>query len=226
MSSTLLKHSWNLTPKAAVALQRKLAPLVLRRDRFGKIKTIAGADLAFSEDKEEAIGAVLVFEFPSLKEIERVYVVAPVRFPYVPGLLSFREAPILLKAFEKLQHRPDMILIDGQGIAHPRRIGIASHLGLLLDRPTIGCAKSRLCGEYLEPNKKRGSFSPLLDHGEQVGAVLRTRDGVKPLFISTGHRVRLESAIRIVLECHSGFRLPKPTREADLWVSQLKKKFH
>jgi deoxyribonuclease V len=216
-------HSWNLTPTEAIALQKELSAQIILKDDFKKIKTLAGADLALSENKKEAYAGVIVFEFPSLKEIERIYTVEPLTFPYIPGLLSFREGPILLKAFEKLKNQPDLILFDGQGIAHPRRLGIASHMGLLLDRPTIGCAKSLLCGKYKEPGIKRGSGSPLIDHGEVIGAVLRTRDGVNPIFISVGHRISLESAIKIVLQCHSGFRIPKPTREADIFVGQLKK---
>lgn len=223
MTSKAPRHSWDLTPKQAVALQRRLAPLVSTRDEITKIRFIAGADLAFSEDKKAAIAGVLVFQYPGLQEVERVWARAPVPFPYVPGLLSFREGPILLKAFRRLQTRPDLLMIDGQGLAHPRRLGIASHLGLLLDIPTIGCAKSRLCGEFQEPGLKRGAWSPLKIERETIGAVLRSRDGVKPLFISVGHRLSLKTAIQWVLRCHEGYRLPKPTREADLWVGQLKR---
>jgi deoxyribonuclease V len=147
----------------------------------------------------------------------------PLKFPYVPGLLSFREIPALLKAFAKLKRRPDLVFVDGQGLAHPRRLGIASHLGLWLDLPTIGCAKSRLCGEYREPGKKRGNFSPLLDRGEEIGAVLRSKDEVSPLFVSVGHRIGLASAIRLTLACHEGRRIPAPTRQADRLVAEVKR---
>jgi deoxyribonuclease V len=148
--------------------------------------------------------------------------VAKIRFPYVPGLLSFREVPLLLKAIAKLQRKPDLIIVDGQGIAHPRRIGLASHLGLALDTPTIGSAKSLLIGDYEMPGESRGSAAPLMAGRERIGTVLRTRDGVRPMFISTGHRVSLRSAVKFVLRCGDGFRLPKPQREADLWTKQLR----
>jgi len=176
-----------------------------------------------SADEKEAYAGVILYEYPSLKEVERVWAKAPLSFPYIPGLLSFREAPILLKAFRKLKRAPDLVLIDGQGLAHPRRCGIASHMGLLLDRPTIGCAKSLLCGEFTEPAARRGSFTPLMDRGEEVGRVLRTRDAVRPIFISVGHQVSLKKAVEIVLQCHSGYRIPKPTREADQFVAEVKR---
>ena len=214
---------WDISPKQAVAIQRELAPKVIARDDFGEVKLVAGADMSISGDKKSGYAGVVLFEFPSLREVERVYAKVPLKFPYVPGLLSFREIPVLLKAFSKLSKKPDLVFVDGQGIAHPRRLGLASHLGLLLGLPTIGCAKSRLCGEYLEPGRKRGDSSPLLDKGEKVGVVLRSKDGVRPLFISVGHRVSLAGAVRWTLACHAGWRIPKPTREADLYVSQVKK---
>jgi deoxyribonuclease V len=147
------------------------------------------------------------------------------RFPYVPGLLSFREGPILVAAFGRLRIEPDVILIDGQGFAHPRRFGIASHLGLVLDTPTIGCAKSILVGEAEEPGGRSGSTSPLMHQGERVGMALRTRDNVRPIYVSIGHRVSLESAVEIVARCTDGFRIPKPTREADHWVGELRRAY-
>jgi len=219
-----LLHSWDLTPKQAVALQKELAPSVVVHDDFGEIHCVAGADMAISRDKKFGYAGVLLFEFPSLAEIERVHAKVPLKFPYVPGLLSFREIPVLLRAFEKLRRRPDLVFVDGQGIAHPRRLGIASHLGLCLDLPTIGCAKSRLCGEYRDPGPKRGDFSELLDKEELIGAVLRTKEGVSPIFLSTGHRVSLSSALRLTLACHQGRRIPKPTRDADRLVAEVKKR--
>ncbi|MFO1464811.1 MAG: deoxyribonuclease V [bacterium] len=215
-------HSWDLSPKQAVELQRQLAPQVIARDDFGEIRAVAGADMAISADKKSGYAGVIVFEYPSLAELERVSTVAKLKFPYVPGLLSFREMPVLLRAFEKLRRRPDLLLVDGQGIAHPRRFGIASHLGLWLGLPAIGCAKSRLCGEYREPGRSRGSFSSLREGGEEIGAVLRTKDGVRPIFVSIGHRIGLASALRFVLACGDGRRVPKPTREADRFVAQAK----
>lgn len=214
---------WNISPKQAVEIQRELAPQVIAKDDFGEIHLVAGADMSISADKKSGYAGVVLFEFPSLREVERVHAQAPLKFPYVPGLLSFREIPVLQKAFAKLSKKPDLVFVDGQGIAHPRRLGLASHLGLLLDLPTIGCAKSRLCGHYREPGRKRGDFSPLIDRGDKVGVVLRSKDGVRPLFISVGHRVGLPSAVRWTLACHAGWRIPKPTREADLYVSRLKK---
>jgi len=217
-----LRHPWNLSPKEAVQLQREIAAQVCLRDDFGKIQTVAGSDISIHPNRKEGWAGVLLYEFPSLNEIERVYYRGPLSFPYVPGLLSFREAPLLVEAFAKLKRKPDLVMIDGQGIAHPRRLGIASHMGLLLQLPTIGCAKSRLCGQFQEPGWERGESSPLLDRGEKVGAVLRSKTGVRPLFISTGHRVSLKTAIRLVLDCGEGYRVPKPTREADRYVAQLK----
>ncbi|MFH0846842.1 MAG: deoxyribonuclease V, partial [Chloroflexota bacterium] len=160
--------------------------------------------------------AVVVLSYPELKPVETVLFRGEINFPYVPGFLSFREAPLVLKAFERLTKSPDLVMVDGQGLAHPRRLGIASHLGLLLNLPTIGCAKSWLCGEYEVPPESAGSFTPLLDRGEVIGTVLRSRTGVKPLFVSVGHKIKLESATRWVLRCCCGLRLPEPTRLAHL----------
>jgi deoxyribonuclease V len=215
-------HSWDLFPEEAIELQKKLASQIVLRDDFGDICTIAGADLSLDVDKNIGFAGVILFDFPSLKEIERVSAEGPLNFPYIPGLLSFREGPILLKAFEKLRILPDLIAFDGQGIAHPRRLGIASHMGLILNRPSIGFGKSLLCGDYQEPGLTRGSWSPLIHRGETIGAVLRTRDKVKPIFVSPGHRVSLEGALRIALQCLDGYRLPKPTRLADRYVASVK----
>ncbi len=166
---------------------------------------------------------MIVYQLPELVEVHRAAATGPLRFPYVPGLLAFREAPVLLAAFEKLVTEPDVLIFDGQGLAHPRRFGIACHMGLLLDRPSIGCAKSRLCGEHAEPAERAGAAAPLMDGGRQVGAVVRTRDRVKPVFVSIGHRVDLETAVTITLRCVDGYRVPKPTREADRFVAELKK---
>jgi deoxyribonuclease V len=216
-------HPQDLSPQEAIRLQKALSSRVILRDDFADVRIIAGADLALDETGRVGYAGVVLFKFPDFEEIDRVSAAAPLTLPDIPGLLSFREGPILLKAFEKLKHLPDLILFDGQGIAHPRRLGIASHMGLILERPTIGCAKSLLCGEYEEPGLKRGSWSPLVDKGETVGAVLRTRDNVKPIFVSPGHRISLETAFKIVLRSHDGFRIPKPTREADRFVATVKR---
>jgi deoxyribonuclease V len=213
----------SISPKEAVRRQREWAAQVIRKKNFSALKTIAGADAAFSKDKKRAIAGVVLYSFPSLEEIERVYAVVPLAFPYVPGLLSFREGPGLLKAFAKLNHKADLAVFDGQGLAHPRHMGIASHMGLALGMPTIGCAKSRLCGTFREPGTKRGSRADLILKNEIIGKVLRTRDGVKPIYVSIGHRIDLKNSVETILKCHDGTRIPKPTREADHYVSALKK---
>jgi deoxyribonuclease V len=222
---TKLRTRWNLTPREAIRLQENLRERVEREDRFEALQFVAGADLAFDPATDLAFAGVIVYEFPQLREVERRMARRRLRFPYVPGLLSFREGPVLLAAFEQLRTKPDLILVDGHGIAHPRRFGIACHLGLLLDAPTIGCAKSILVGEALEPGVRAGSTAPLVDKNETVGAVLRTRDRVKPIYVTTGHRVSLESAVQIVARCLDGFRIPKPTREADHFVRDLRRAY-
>ncbi len=210
-------HPWDITPREAVALQRQLAPLVVREDRLGEVCRVAGIDVGFEDNGRVTRAAIAVLSYPELELVEQSVARVPTRFPYVPGLLSFREVPAVLQAFEQLSQRPDLILYDGQGIAHPRRIGIASHVGLLLDIPSIGAAKSRLCGSHEEPPPERGAWAPLIDRGELIGAVLRTRDHVQPLYVSIGHRVSLETAIRWVLACTPRYRLPETTR----WAHRL-----
>ncbi len=174
--------------------------------------------------KGRAIAGVIVYSFPEMQEIERAWAERPLQFPYVPGLLSFRELPALLAAFQKLSEAPEVIFCDAQGYAHPRRFGLACHLGVLLDCATVGCAKSRLIGEHKEPGYSMGSWAALRDAGETIGAVLRTRTGVKPIYVSQGHRVSLASAIELTMAASDGFRVPKPTREADHFVEELKRK--
>ncbi len=217
-------HSWKTTPKEAVALQRRLAGQV-RPDPIGKpVRRVAGLDCAFSRDKKRIGAALVVLTFPALEVIEIVHATGPVSFPYVPGLLSFREAPVCLAAAEKLKARPDVFLVDGQGLAHPRRMGLACHLGLFLDTPAIGCAKSRLCGDYRDPAAEKGSVTPLLHNEETIGAVLRTRRDVKPLFVSVGHQCTLREAVELTLACCPRYRLPEPTRLAHHEVTALKVK--
>jgi deoxyribonuclease V len=208
------RHSWQVTTKQAIAIQTELAGEISRVGNVTSPRFIAGVDISLNRFNKMGTGAVVVLSYPGLEIAEIQVVTDRVNFPYVPGLLSFREAPLLLKAFEKLMIIPDIVLVDGQGIAHPRRCGIASHLGLILKIPTIGCAKSRLCGEHEIPDAEAGSYAELLDNGEVIGAVLRTRDGVKPLYISIGHMIDLPSAIKWVMACCRGYRLPEPTRLA------------
>jgi deoxyribonuclease V len=210
-------HAWDLDPADARALQRELAGRVVREDRFNEIRTVAGLDLGFPGAAGGEVGraALVVLRLPELEVVERQVVERPVGFPYIPGLLSFRESPVALAAFEALERRPDLLMVDGQGLAHPRRFGIACHLGVILDIPALGCAKSILVGRAAEPGPEPGAWTPLVDRGETVGAALRTRARVKPVYVSIGHRVSLETAIDLTLRCGRGYRLPEPTRLAD-----------
>ncbi len=213
-----LLHDWNLEPSAAMKLQRELASRVIRTDQLkGEVRRVAGVDMAINEQSGMARAAVVLLSFPDLEILERHVYEEPVRMEYIPGLLSFREVPAILGAFAHLREQPDLVMVDGQGIAHPRRLGIASHLGLVLDLPTIGCAKSVLRGHYDEKKlgEEVGDWVPLTDRGEIIGAALRTRPRVKPMIISQGHRISLETSLRYVLACCKGYRLPEPTRLAD-----------
>src|SRR5579885_2248476 len=214
-------HAWVIEPSEAVALQRELAARVIREDRIEEpMRFIAGVDMAINEESEMARAAVVLLSFPELEIVERHVYEEPVRMPYIPGLLSFREIPCILGAFGKLKQRPQLVMVDGQGIAHPRRLGIASHLGLWLDLPTIGCAKSILRGDFDKEalGNEPGSWVPLVDkshHNEVLGAALRTKARVNPMFISLGYGITLETSIHYVLACSRGYRLPEPTRLAD-----------
>lgn len=217
-------HSWDLAPAAAAVLQRELSSRIVRRGRLTRIRLVAGADVAFLKHPPRAVAAVLVLSYPKLEVVETQWAISTLRFPYIPGLLAFREAPALLRAFGKLRCEPDLVLIDGQGLAHPRGFGIASHIGLWLDKPTIGCAKSPLYGRFETPAVPRGSWSAILDgRSHRIGSVLRTREGTKPIFISVGHRIGLAQARRYVLDCTRGFRIPEPTRLADQIVGRIKR---
>ena len=195
-------------------MQRRLSAQVLRDGGVVKPQYIAGVDVSISRAREEATGAVVVLDYPGLRVVEAKVIRDKINFPYVPGLLSFREAPLLLRACQVLEKMPDLIVVDGQGIAHPRRIGLASHLGLFLDVPTIGCAKSRLCGSHETPGTEPGEYTDLMDGDEVIGVVLRTKVGIKPVYISIGHKIDLRTAIYWVLECCKGYRLPEPVRIA------------
>lgn len=199
-----------LTPRAAAELQLRLRDRVVRCGSL-RPRLVAGADVSVKGGLARA--AIVILR--DLEPVEEVVIERPVNFPYVPGLLSFRELPPLLAAWRRLRTRPDVILVDGQGYAHPRRFGLACHLGVLLDLPTIGCAKSRLVGEHVDPPPERGAWAPLVDGGEVVGAALRTRSGCRPVYVSIGHRVTLAGAIRTVLACAPRYRIPEPQRRAD-----------
>ena len=207
-------HQWDVPVEEAIDLQRRLRSRVQRTNGFdlAAVKTIAGVDAAYTEGGRAAI---VVLSFPELELIEQVTATRESVFPYVPGLLSFREGPVVVDAFAKLRTRPDLLMFDGQGYAHPRRFGLASHLGVYLDMPSIGCAKSRLTGSYEEPGPHAGDRSPLVNHGEVVGMALRTKPRTNPIFVSIGHKIDLETAVEVVLRCLRGYRLPEPTRLAD-----------
>lgn len=211
------EHRWDITPKEAVALQRELCSLVERADRLGTVQRVAGVDVGYEAGNTITRAAVAVLRFPELTLEHQAIARLPTTFPYVPGLLSFREIPAVLKALEQLPQLPDLLLCDGQGIAHPRRFGIACHLGVLTGLPAIGVAKSRLVGGHEELPQEKGSWVPLYDHDEVIGAVLRTRSGVSPLYVSSGHRVSLETALHYTLSCTTRYRLPETTR----WAHRL-----
>lgn len=210
---------WQLTPTEAVALQRHLASRVLTDDRVGTIRRVAGIDAGFPSRGKLTRVAVVVMSFPELEVLEDVVVERPTRFPYIPGLLSFREVPVMLDALARLAVEPDIVLCDGHGLAHPRRIGSACHLGLAAGIPTVGVAKSCLVGRFDDPGERRGDWSPLEHRRECIGAVLRTRAKVRPVFVSSGHCVSLTSAVDLVLDCAPRFRLPEPIRAADKLAS-------
>lgn len=207
-------HRWDVTPHEAVSIQQMLAPRIIH-DRpldLDSIRLVAGVDVSVRDGNSRA--AVVVMRFPELTIIETVTAAQPTPFPYVPGLLSFREGPALVAAFEKLERTPDVFIFDGMGRIHPRRIGIAAHMGLWLQKPAIGCGKSHYLGDYAPPGPARGDFSPLTHDGEVLGAVLRTRQNVKPVYISPGHLADIESAVALALACATRYRLPEPVRMA------------
>lgn len=207
------QHPWNVTPDEALAIQNDLRRHVVNENRLGIVKTVAGVDVGFP-DRQTARAAVVVLSFPELRPLDFAVAEVQVTFPYIPGLLAFREVPAVLATVEKLRVVPDLFIFDAQGLAHPRRLGLACHAGLLIDCPSIGCAKSRLIGTHLEPGPERGDRTSLSDGGEQIGAVVRTRRRTNPVFVSIGHKVDLCTATKLVLECAPKYRLPETTRYA------------
>jgi deoxyribonuclease V len=209
-------HRWEVSVAQAREIQLSLAKRVVVENEVINPRLIAGIDISAPDAQGLARGAVVVLRYPEFNIVEVKVAKDEVALPYIPGLLSFREAPLILAACEKLCNVPDLILIDGQGIAHPRRFGLASHVGLFLDLPTVGCAKSILCGQHRPVEEEAGSHAELLDNGELIGAALRTKFGVKPIYVSVGHKIDLTSALQWVIKCCRGYRLPDPTRLAHL----------
>jgi deoxyribonuclease V len=207
-------HPWAVSVREAFGIQEDLRKKLVLEDVSGDPRTVAGVDVSYSRSRDLLFAAIVVLDAETLDIIEIVSAALAPVFPYIPGLLTFREGPVVLEAYERLSTEPDLLMFDGQGIAHPRGLGLASHVGVLLDKPSIGCAKSRLVGEFKEPKQKRGSMRTLSFQSRKVGVVLRTRDNTKPLFVSPGHRITVETAARKVLDAGAGYRLPEPTRRA------------
>ena len=208
-------HKWDLSPAEAIAVQQKLRVMVVTRNELSQVHTVAGVDISTTGQRAHA--AIVVLNFPHLQPLEAAQAELPLVFPYIPGLLAFREAPAILAAVERLPIEPDLFIVDGQGLAHPRRMGIASHIGVIIDKPSIGCAKSLLCGQHGPVGPKVGDYSEIDDHGEVIGVALRTREGTKPVYVSIGHKIDLATAVSYVLQCVKGYRLPEPIR----WAHQV-----
>lgn len=217
-----LLHPWKVSPAEAIQIQEKLRKRLRLRPPKTRLKTVAAGDVAYSREDDMTYAAFLLFTYPDLNFLESASAKGRASFPYIPGFLTFREAPILLKAFSRLKTRPDLILIDGQGIAHPRFMGIAAHIGLILNLPAIGCAKSRLIGTHEKLAPDRGKTVPLLVGDRTAGMVLRTRAGVKPVYVSPGYKMNMETSVKIVLSLCRGYRIPEPLRQAHMFVSKLR----
>jgi deoxyribonuclease V len=212
----------SLSPAQAVELQKQLRTQIRIEPLFQPIQTIAGADISFNKYEETVYAGIIVLSFPDLQEVAKSTVISKTSFPYIPGLLSFREIPSLLKAWNQLAVKPDLLVLDGQGIAHPRRMGIATHFGLVTDTPTLGCAKSLLTGKFEPLAEAAGSESLMYDGDEVIGTALRTKNKVNPVFISPGHRITLKQSLEIIKQCLNGYRIPEPTRKAHLLVNQVR----
>ncbi len=222
MAGIKVAHPWPDNYKDAVSIQERVKSHLITETKTGEIRTVAGADVSYSKGSDSYFAAVVVLSFPGMQLIDESWAVGKSAFPYIPGLLTFREGPVCLEAFSKLKTEPDLIIFDGHGVAHPRGFGLASHMGVLLEIPSIGCAKTVLVGDYEEPEKTRGSSSSLAYKGSEVGRALRTRDNVKPVFVSIGHMVDLDFACGMVLDCAHGYRLPEPTRRAHILVNKMR----
>lgn len=210
----------------AISIQKELSDKVVNENSFDNIKTVAGVDLAILKDQKKLMCGIIVFSYPELIELERKWDVVDENFPYIPGLLAFREGPAIIQTYNKLKKKPDVLIFDGQGIAHPRAFGIACYVGVLLDIPTMGIGKSKLYGNYQEPKDEHGSCESLFsNNGDEIGAVLRTKNKTKPVFVSIGHKIDLKTSVNIALKCNGGYRIPEPTRLADKFVAELKKEF-
>jgi deoxyribonuclease V len=216
-------HPFDLTPTEAILLQKALRARIRPSGDIGEVSLVAGADASYMKGSDEIHAVVVALSYPDLTVVERVSASAETAFPYIPGLLTFREGPALLEAFRRLQSEPQVIFFDGQGIAHPRGLGIASHIGLLLDRPAVGVAKSLLSATATEPGPGRGSVSPVLHNGERVGMAVRTKEKTKPVYVSVGHRIALLPAVDLVLATTRGYRLPEPTRQAHLYANVVRR---
>jgi deoxyribonuclease V len=206
-------HTWNVSIEGAIRIQEELRNRIVLKKTFAEVMTIGGGDVAYSKSKDLLFGTIVVLSFPEMEMVDMATASGKIPFPYIPGLFSFREGPILIKTFQKLRVKPDVMIYDGQGIAHPRGVGLASHLGIWFDLPSIGCAKTPLLHEYILPRPSRGSFESIRRDGKAVGTVLRTKDKVKPLFVSPGHRIDLMTSIQLVLESCKGYRFPEPLRK-------------
>ncbi|PHN04238.1 deoxyribonuclease V [Flavilitoribacter nigricans] len=215
--------NWNLTPAEAIQLQKELKEKIDIRPFPGPIQKIAGADISYNKNDDTIYAGIIVLDYETMEPICRSTIIDKMRFPYIPGLLSFREIPSLYAAWEALEEKPDILAMDGHGINHFRRLGVATHFGLISGQACIGIAKNHLTGTYEEPGPKRGSFSNIIDQGEKIGYVLRSRDQVKPVWVSPGHRVSMEQSLEIALHCSRGLRIPEPTRQAHLMVNELRR---
>ncbi len=212
--------------KEAFKIQKDLSKKIIREKTYDQLRTVAGADLAILTKQEKFLCGIVVFSYPSMQIVEKVYSITEIKFPYIPGLLAFRECPAIIETFEKIRNKPDLLMIDGHGLAHPRSFGIACHAGVILGIPTIGVAKKKLFGTYIEPQKQKGNWSKLKNKKDSktIGAVVRTKNNVKPVFVSIGNKIDLQSSVKLVLDCSVGYRIPEPTRQADKFVSELKLK--
>ncbi len=218
-------HPWNLSPQEAMEVQKELAPEVREEPLpWDRLKLVAGVDVSFARGSSTGFAGAVAMEYPSLQVVEKAGARGTFTMPYIPGLLSFRETPLIIKAMENLKNYPQVILVDGNGVAHPRGLGLASHLGIILDIPTVGCAKSRLLGHHLESGSQKGEWVPWYHQDRLLGAVVRSREGTKPIYVSVGHRVTLEDVLQLVLSCCPRYRIPEPIRAAHREVNRLREK--